>query len=303
MEEILIDGRVQPEFVGHAREIGVSDVYMPEPFTGESPIPVELPPLRTIIYAKRPLRTDLTDTTLTFIEIMNTVMASLRGSWSFVGGFARDTYLGTPYNDYDVCVPSIPMVQESLMTMGVLDITQAVDMEIPHDYYIDPYDFQKRQIPVHWIAPMSETAYAPDHFDFSINQICLKTDGFFHAPTQTWRDLDRGIIRRTGLHASANIAIRAIRFASRYGFTIEDELDKEITEFAKGPLDTVMLKRNLHKMVDDGVGEQALGLLQHYGFARTDECETIEEYIAIQDQLIVAGLGYREPAPRERFYF
>lgn len=303
MEEIVIDGVVQPEFVGHARELRAFDVAMPDPFYQPIPPPPRPPePKRTVIYQKRPLRADLTDTTLTFIEIMNIATKRISADWSFVGGFARDMYLGREWNDFDVCVPGIHRVRNELVEMGILELGHQVDMEVPHDYYINPYDFQKRKSPVHWIQAANADAYAPQDFDFSINQLALKADGSFYAPTFAWRDLDRGIIRRTAMRNSANIALRGIRFACRYGFTIEEEFNKEIVEFAKGPIDTVMFKRNLHKMIEDGVAEQALTVLKNYGFPRADECQTIEDYIAIQDQLILSGEGYREPVEMDRRY-
>lgn len=258
-------------------------------------------PGQPLIYQRRPLTTDLTDTTLSFIEIMNTITAPLEGDWSFVGGFPRDLYLGESPNDYDVCAYSGTQASDYLYEMGLTETQVSLHGEVPHDHFINPYGFDKTPLLIHWIPTEDRLAYAPEDFDFTINQIALKSDGYFYAPTQTWQDVDAGIVRKNTSRSTANIAVRAIRFACKYGFQIEASFQEEIKQLARGDIDTFMFKANLEKMQDESSPEQVLEMLRAYGFPRAHDFATLAGYIQWQDDLILSGNAYRDPA-RSRYF-
>jgi hypothetical protein len=251
--------------------------------------------LKEVVYQKRPLKVELDITTSTLIDIMNTAAASAHTHWSFSGGFARDLYLNHPWNDYDICSSNQDGIASYLDRMGVLEKGTQENNEIPHDYFVDPYSFTKEKYPIHWIHAYTPWAYAPQNFDFSINQICLKPDGYFYAPSYTWRDLDKKVIRKTTQRMSPNISMRACRFSSKYGFSIHPELLDEIKSTFDKPMDTIIVMRNAQKMLDDDVGPQSLAIMKEIGFPKADECETIEDFIKLQNDLIVSGQGYLEP--------
>lgn len=249
---------------------------------------------REIIYEKRPLRKDLDETTKTLINVLNVVTPEYETHWSFSGGIARDLYKGTPWNDYDICALQTDSIAHRLEEMGLLTKGAPEGDEIPHDYYTDPYSFDKVKYPIHWIHADDAWAYAPKHFDFSINQICLKSDGYFHAPTLTWRDLDRGIIRKVAERMTSNIVMRAIRFAAKYDYVLHETMIEQIKEHIKNPMDTVLLLRNSKKMVEDGVGEKCLAIMRDLGIPKADECETMNDYTRLLNNMIVSGEGHRE---------
>lgn len=250
---------------------------------------------KEVIYEARPMQADLDETTKTFIQIMNNI-ASERGiQWSFSGGFARDLYLGYPWNDYDVCTNSNRFFINKLKEMNLLVEGEQVDTEIAHDYYYDPYDFSRHPYPIHWIDADDNWAYAPRHFDFTINHICLKSDGYFHAPTYAWKDLDKKIIRRANNKITSNMALRAIRFSSKFGFTIDSELEEEIKSLMEKPMDVVVLLRNLKKMVEDGVEETCYSKMKKRNFPYMEETSNMDEYMEKVNNMILSGDGYREP--------
>jgi hypothetical protein len=253
--------------------------------------------LKDIVYEKRPLKTELDGVTKILIGLLNNISVEARSHWSFSGGFARDLYLGTPFNDYDICSYNEHSIQQSMEEMGVLALGNQEGDEIPHDYFIDPYDFNKSQYPIHWIHADDPWAYAPKHFDFSINQICLKPDGYFYAPTFTWRDLDRKIIRKVVDRTTTNHVMRAIRFSAKYGFEMHEELIKDIKEKVedRDSLDTLSMIRNAEKMVEDDVELQSLALMKELKLPGAEVSDNISDFVAYQNRLIVTGRGRREP--------
>lgn len=253
--------------------------------------------VKEVLYEKRPLKIELDDTTKTLSGIMDGVSAEGQTHWSFSGGFARDIYLGYPWNDYDICSFNTGLAQQRMQEMGILAIGHQDSDEIPHDYYVDPYDFSKQQYPIHWIHADDQWAYAPKHFDFSINQICLKPDNYFYAPTYAWRDFDRKIIRKVPERMTTNILMRSVRFAAKYKFTLHENLIKEIKEkvVKQEEIDTLALIRNAQKMIEDDVENDSLALMKELGFPKADEATSIEDFIRIQNRLVVTGHAYREP--------
>lgn len=250
-----------------------------------------------VVYESRPLRRDLDITTKTLVEVMNSVAVEQGSHWSFAGGFARDLYLGTSWNDYDICILNLHLVKENLQKMGLLEIGRQERDEIPHDYYVDPYDFSRKKYPIHWIQADNPWAFAPVHFDFSINQICLKSDGLFYAPTYAWKDLDKRIIRKVACRMSGNLALRAIRFAAKYDYSIHSDLEEEMKNYlSTTKIGTDILLNNVKKMVEDEVGIKAFKMMQRRHFPHIEDCTSIEQYMKALNDLIVSGQGYREPA-------
>lgn len=248
-------------------------------------------------YERRPFEGQIDGTMKTFMNIMDSFAAEARVQWSFTGGFPRDLYLGKSWNDYDVCIRDTSWARQVMEEMGVLVLNRPQANEIPHDIYCDPYSFNKLEIPIHWINADDERGLAPIRFDFSINQISLKSDGFLYAPTYAWRDLDRGIVRKTTDRMTTNLATRAIRFAAKYGFAIDTPLNAEIKELVKQPMGTDILLRNCKKMIDDGVGITCFKIMKNRGFPHMEDCKTIEDYIRKLNNMIIGGQGHHEENP------
>lgn len=249
-----------------------------------------------LAYERRPFEGSFDSYLQTFIQLMDGIAAQYSCHWSFAGGFARDLYKGTPWNDFDVCTPNVDAAKRILHEMGVLEIGEQEGSRIPHDYYFDPYSFDKKKTPIHWIQADDEWAFAPQNFDFGINRICLKSDGYFYAPTSTWRDLDKGVIRKTADRMSTNLALRAIRFAAKYGFAIDSSLNKEIVEriASETSMGTDVLLQNVNKMIEDGVGDKAFKMMQRRHFPDIEGCTKVEQYVKVLNDMIVSGQGHRE---------
>lgn len=245
--------------------------------------------LEDITYVRRPLGKKMDLITRTLIEVMNNISVSCKSEWSFVGGFARDMYLGYPYNDYDICIQDVGKAKILLSDMNLLEQSLPTGREIPHDYYVDPYEFVKKKYPVHFIHADDPGAYAPRHFDFTMNQIALMPDGYFYAPPYVWRDLDRKVIRMARETYTINTLLRAIRFSFKYNFMIDEEILKKGKEQIAEPIDTLLLIRNLKKMIEDNVGNESFLFMKDFGFSETKDCETIEECIALQEEKVFNG--------------
>ena len=245
--------------------------------------------LEDTVYIRRPLEKELDLITKTLIEIMENISISCNSKWSFVGGFARDMYLGKPYNDYDICIQDTEKAKILLTGMGLLENSLPEGREVPHDYYSDPYEFVKKKYPVHFIYADDIGAYAPREFDFTMNQIALMPDGYFYAPTYTWRDLDNKKIRMARGTFTVNTLLRAIRFSFKYNFTIDEEILKLGKEVIEEPIDTLLFLRNLRKMIEDEVGEQCFNFMKEFGFLEVLDSKTIEECVALQQQMIEDG--------------
>ena len=218
---------------------------------GGSQMKIDIP-----VIERRPFEGEFSETTKTLIDLMDGVAAELGRHWSFAGGFARDNYLGTPWNDYDICIQRSHKARHILEKANLVSLGRQVGSEIPHDYFIDPYDFSGKQYPIHWIDADDEWALAPKHFDFSINHICLKSDGFYHAPDYAWRDIDNKVLRKMTDRMTTNLIMRAIRFTAKYDLRIDstfpDEIDKHLVNERIG---NDIILHNAKTMVEDEVGD------------------------------------------------
>lgn len=145
------------------------------------------------------LERELDPITLTLISAMDSVACEVNCQWSFAGGFARDLYLNYPHNDYDIVTDSIYMVRNKLEERGVLikgSHQTSNNGSAPHDYFVDPYSFGVNKFPIHFIEADTRWAFAPKRFDFSINHICLKSDGYFYVPDYALKDFKNKVVRK-----------------------------------------------------------------------------------------------------------
>ena len=160
---------------------------------------------------------------------------------SIVGGCVRDTILGKIPKDWDICTSATPsemkeiFKNERIIETGLKHgtITVVVDDE-PYEittYRIDgEYSDNRRPDSVSFTDSLIDDL---KRRDFTINAIAFnETDGLVD-PFNGFSDIEAGIIRCVGSPAErfqedALRILRAIRFASRYGFQIEFQTAREI---------------------------------------------------------------------------
>ena len=182
-----------------------------------------------------------------------------------VGGAVRDAFLGHHHLDWDLATDASPDQVRTIFgrkrtipvgiefgTVGVLD-AQGVLHEVTtfrRDVRTDG-----RHAEVEFGASLDEDLARRD---FTINAIAYSpTTGSIHDPFGGRKDLNAGVIRAVGTAADRMRedrlrALRAIRFAARFGFSIEDETMQAMKDSAPHltRLSAERVKQELEKTMD-----------------------------------------------------
>ncbi|MBK5188131.1 MAG: hypothetical protein JJD97_07780, partial [Gemmatimonadaceae bacterium] len=167
------------------------------------------------------------------LEIARTLQGAGHESW-FVGGAVRDALLGHANMDWDIATAATPQQVQRLFrrtvpvgidfgTVGVLDASGVM-----HEVTTFRRDVQTdgRHAVVEFGASLDEDLARRD---FTINAIAFGPESrVLHDPFDGRGDLERRLVRAVGVAADRMRedrlrALRAIRFAARFGFAIETE--------------------------------------------------------------------------------
>jgi tRNA nucleotidyltransferase (CCA-adding enzyme) len=167
------------------------------------------------------------------LDIARKLINAGHESW-FVGGAVRDALLGHPNLDWDIATAATPQQVQRLFrrtvpvgiefgTVGVLD-----EAGVMHEVTTFRRDVQTdgRHAVVEFGASLDEDLARRD---FTINAIAYGPDtGAMHDPFRGRGDLERRLVRAVGVAADRMRedrlrALRALRFAARFGFTIESD--------------------------------------------------------------------------------
>lgn len=182
-----------------------------------------------------------------------------------VGGAVRDALLGHVHLDWDLATDATPDQVRTIFgrkrtipvgidfgTVGVLD-----DRGVLHEITTFRRDVRTdgRHAEVEFGASLDEDLARRD---FTINAIAFSpTTGTLHDPFGGRRDLDARVVRAVGAPADRMRedrlrALRAIRFAARFGFSIEAETMQAIRESAPHltRLSAERVKQELEKTMD-----------------------------------------------------
>jgi len=244
-----------------------------------------------------------------FSDIMSSVGIKHGHKWSFGGGFARDLYLGLPYNDFDVIVEGFSgyLYSSELQKMKVLAPPSEEEVEEqriiqdelrlypnPHNYFVNPYDFKESHYPVHIIESNNSSVYGPEHFDFSLNHLTLHTDGYFYAPNHVWRDLDNKQIRLVGPALTINTVMRLVRFRAKTGFSVHPNTEKKIKKYLKGiehfHANVVLL--NMFKMREDNLEEESFEIMKEMDLPRVAKATDFESHLQNEKEFLQSPDGH-----------
>lgn len=176
------------------------------------------------------------------LEIARKLIHAGHESW-FVGGAVRDALLGHPNLDWDIATSATPQQVQRLFrrtvpvgidfgTVGVLD-----DAGVMHEVTTFRRDVQTdgRHAVVEFGASLDEDLARRD---FTINAIAYGPETReLHDPFRGRTDLEHRLVRAVGVAADRMRedrlrALRALRFAARFGFTIEAETWQAILDSA-----------------------------------------------------------------------
>ena len=195
-------------------------------------------------------------------EICRTLEAAGHEAWC-VGGAVRDALLGIATLDWDIATSALPEQVQKLFrrtvpvgikfgTVGVLDRAGVLHevTTFRHDVETDG-----RHAVVKFGASLDEDLARRD---FTINAIAVHAETLVvRDPFHGRRDLEAGIVRCVGeaaerMREDRLRALRAIRFAGRFGFAIEPATWSAIRESAPhlGRLSMERVKQELEKVME-----------------------------------------------------
>jgi tRNA nucleotidyltransferase (CCA-adding enzyme) len=224
-----------------------------------------------------------------------------------VGGAVRDALLGRQSLDWDLATAAVPQEVQKLFrrtvpvgiefgTVGVVD-RQGVMHEVTT--FRRDVDTDGRHAVVAFGASLDEDLARRD---FTINAIAWSpTRRRLHDPFEGQRDLERRVLRAVGdpeqrMREDRLRALRAIRFASRFGFAIEDATWRAMVASAAhlGRLSPERVKQEIEKTMEQVP-------LAGNAFALWKECGAIDTLIPALGVTSDVALGSLNclPAPRE----
>ncbi|MEO0146286.1 MAG: HD domain-containing protein [candidate division WOR-3 bacterium] len=156
---------------------------------------------------------------------------ALGKDWFLVGGAVRDALLGRPIKDWDVVVPrdatgAARRLSASLGNAPVVQLDDGILRVIAGDGWVDLAELRGKDI-------LDDLAQR----DFTINAIALTPKGRLIDPAGGLSDLRSGHIKalsQENLRADALRCLRAFRFVSELGFSVEPETLSWIKKEAGG---------------------------------------------------------------------
>lgn len=177
-----------------------------------------------------------------------------------VGGAVRDYLMGNQPKDYDFCTPATPdKIEEKIHArlnehgdptkvygigkkFGTLGCKVDGDMVEITTFRIEKYKPNDRKPDVEYVKHINEDL---SRRDFTINAMAIRlTKGHLRIidPYCGQEDIENGVIRAVG-HPKQRFKedplriLRAIRFACRFGFEIEEVTEKKLKSMGKNLLD------------------------------------------------------------------
>lgn len=191
-------------------------------------------------------------------EVLFLMEALERGGYEayLVGGCVRDRQMGIAPHDYDITTSASPLqmkavfegmrVIETGIAHGTLTVlTSLGGVEITTYRQDGVYSDHRHPDKVTFTASLEEDLARRD---FTINAMAMDRFGAMADPFGGRSDLEKGIIRCVGNAAQrfeedALRILRALRFAARFGFTIEEETAAAMEE--KKPLLAYVAKERI----------------------------------------------------------
>ena len=159
-----------------------------------------------------------------------------------IGGYVRDKYLGITSNDIDICTSAKPMDIKNIF--GIHNIKNdkygSLNLFLNNKHFeITTFrkeiEYKKNRIPskLLYIDSLEEDI---KRRDFTINTICIDKDENIIDLLNGKIDLDKKIIKMVGdpfikIEQDSLRILRAIRFATKLNFKIEEQLFKAIKKY------------------------------------------------------------------------
>lgn len=224
-----------------------------------------------------------------------------------VGGAVRDLLLGRPRADVDlVVVGDASRLAARLGGAGTEhERFGTVKVEIDgHEIDIATARTENYSRPgaLPVVASAQSIEEDLDRRDFTINAMAIPLDGepLLIDPRGGREDLERGLLRvlhERSFEDDPTRAIRAARYASRYGFTLEPETDRLLRRADMATVSADRRRAELERLAAEPTGVVGLGLLAGWGVIDLRE-GGVELMKAVEELLRTPH--WAELAPREQ---
>jgi poly(A) polymerase len=200
---------------------------------------------------------------------------------SMFNGNVTDLFVDIDIHDVDICTSDTP---------------EEIKVKFPDDYYVIGEKFGTVCLRTDDFGDIEATTFRKEiggrhpevwftdniwddlkRRDFTINALALDEKGNITGSWQSIYDLINGIIRSVGESKERIIAkyggdelrsVRAIRFANRYGFMIENQTAITITQSTLDDVSWNRIRDEIFKMFDDNAANAVL-LMDHFGILDT----------------------------------
>ena len=160
-----------------------------------------------------------------------------------IGGFVRDKYLGINSNDIDICTNATPKDLKKIFGMeNIKNVNYgSLTLFLKNNHYeITTFrkeiEYKRNRVPskITYIDSLEEDVVRRD---FTINTICIDKNNNTIDLLNGRNDLDNKLIKMVGdpfikIEQDSLRILRAIRFATRLNFKIEEQLFKAIKKYA-----------------------------------------------------------------------
>lgn len=172
-----------------------------------------------------------------------------------VGGCVRDSLLGLTPADFDLCTSALPEQMEQVFagqrlvlagekhgTVGVCTDTGVVEITT----FRTEGDYRDSRHP-DWVRFVGDVEQDLARRDFTVNAMAYSPTRGFADPFGGRQDLENKILRAVGapekrFREDALRILRGVRFAARYGLTVEPETRRAMDDQAGG-LDSLSRER------------------------------------------------------------
>lgn len=160
-----------------------------------------------------------------------------------VGGYVRDLYLGRKSADVDICTNATPKDLKDIFKDSMLPKEQYGSVTVIYNnihYEITTFrqdiKYENNRLPVK-IKYINDLKDDLKRRDFTINTLCIDSEGNMLDLLSISSDLENGIIKTVGvskqkIKEDSLRILRAIRFATILNFRLDEDLKKSIKKYS-----------------------------------------------------------------------
>ncbi len=213
-----------------------------------------------------------------------------------VGGFVRDYVLGIPSYDVDICTDATPRELKEIFSEALLPSEKYGSVTV--FYKKTRYEITTFRIDSEYInnrVPIT-VEYTTDLLtdlkrrDFTMNTMCIDNKGKIIDLLNAMDDVKSKVIKSVGdpnhiIQEDALRILRAIRFATILGFSIDNDLDQAIVSNKSlvGNLSFFRKKEELFKIFSSKNASKGIELLKKYNLSKELSINLDKDIVVTKD--------------------